>query len=363
MIAPSPQSLKATVVMPNLKPILVTLAAFAAFRLGNHVPLPGVDMAQFGQSLGRNFDMSRVSLLALGLMPWLSALTMIELAAISLPSAVSTRLGFGGRNTPFSMPVIVLALLLAALQGYGIAVALTHVPKLVTQADAWFVATTAISLAAGTALIIALGRTIEKHGIGHGFWVMLAGSMVAGVPGSAAQLYAMVAQGVASPSAAAAALAADVAIMAAVVALLDARRRSGFDNAEPVVWPVILAPLLASWIIALAVLLLPGGASTQHGAINFFLISHPIGLATQAAIACALVARYALRENNLGFLLPTAALAVGVILLGKFMLSGMQILPLIGGPSAVVVAAVCYVVAMRWQSWREAEQHQPEKSP
>jgi SecY len=345
---------------PIIRLVLVTLAAFAAYRLGSKIPLPGVDVTQF--VLHGVGALDRVSLFALGLWPWLSALTVIELAVLLLPATVIARLGLTGSNTPFSGLVIALALLFAAMQGYGIAVALTHVSKLVSNPSTTFLIGTTASLCAGTALVMTLARIIERQGVGDGFWVMLAGSMLASVPGQALQLFATVAQGAASLSAVAATLAFDVAIIAAVVALVLARRQAGLNNAEPVIWPVILAPLAASWLVTLLVVLWPGNEATQPAAIDFFLINSSVGLILHAVIVCALVACYAFREGQLGFALPTAALAIGVALISKFALTGLQLMPLLIGPSAVVVAAVCTVIGLRLRELIETQKPHAERA-
>ena len=194
---------------------------------------------------------------------------------------------------------------------------------------------------------MALAHIVERQGVGHGFWVMLAGSFLANAAGQAIHLFAIVAQGQASVFAGIATVAVDVVVIAAVVALLEARRRSGLESAEPVIWPVIIAPLAAGWIMALIIALWPGDQSAQPGAIQFFLINHPFGLALQAAIACALVWRYAVREGALGFFPPIAALAIGVAVLAKLSLAILQNFPLLGGPNTVVVAAVGYVILRR----------------
>jgi hypothetical protein len=342
-----------------IRMVLVTAAAFVVYRLGSKIPLPGVDVTQFVlHGIGA---LDRVSLFALGLWPWLSALTVVELAVFLLPSTAIARLGLAGSNTPFSGLIIGLALLFAAMQGYGVAVALTHLPQMVSSPGTSFVIGTAASLCAGTALVMTLARIIERQGVGHGFWVMLAGSMLAGVPGQALQLFAAVAQGAASLSAVAATLALDVAIIAAVVALVLARRQAGLNNAEPVIWPVILAPLAASWLVALLVVAWPGSHATEPAAIDFFLINHPVGLILHGVIVCALVARYSIQEGQLGFIVPMAALAISVALISKFAPTWLQMMPLLIGPSAVVVAAVCTVIGLRLRELIEASNADTER--
>jgi preprotein translocase subunit SecY len=217
---------------PFVRAVVTTIALLATYRIGNFIPITGLDLDVLSGQGGGSLE--RFSVNALGMVPWLSALTLIELAAIVAPERFSARFTRNGHARPFSLEVIVLALVLASIQGIGISQALLHVPRLVIEHGHWFALTTTVTLATGTVLAIAVARLIERHGIGYGFWIMLAGWSVVVIAPHARQLYVMLAQGAVSLPLGLAALASDVAIIMAVVVLLQARRAAGFNNAEPV---------------------------------------------------------------------------------------------------------------------------------
>jgi hypothetical protein len=328
---------------PIVRLAVTTLALLLAYRLGNFIPVSGLELSALNlQGLG---SFERFSINALGMVPWLSAVTLVEFVAILSPEQLSSKFTRNGHARPFSSEVIILALLFATLQGVGISTALMHVPGLVIEPGHGFTLTTAATLATGTVVTIALARLIERHGVGYGFWIMLAAWSIGSIAPHVTQLIAMLSQGATSLPIGIAAVASDVAIIAAVVALQQARCTAGFTRAEPVVWPLAFAPLIAGWLAGFVAFI--NSQDVAPSALQWLVPNTPVGLMIHALIVGLFVIRYASREGSRAFITPTLALMVGATLVSQITWTHFGIQPLLGGASAVIVAAVLYAVIRR----------------
>lgn len=153
-----------------------TLAALAVYRAGQWVPLPGLDLVALGQSTSLNAFASpraMTSIMALGVTPLLTAVILLEglkCCSRRIRQSTATRAG----HTVSWRATLAGALLLAAMQGYGIATGLEAVPGLVIQPGAFFHLGVAASFVGATALIVLLAVWITQHGVGHGLWVLVA---------------------------------------------------------------------------------------------------------------------------------------------------------------------------------------------
>jgi hypothetical protein len=328
---------------PFVRMVGLTLALLALYRVGNFIPLAGIDLSVLvGQGSG---SVERFSINALGMVPWLSALTLIEFAALVSPDRLSVKFTGNGHARPFSLEVIVLALLLATVQGIGVSQAFMHVPKLVIEPGYWFTVTTTVTLATGTVLAIAVARLIERHGIGFGFWIVLAGWTTSAIAPHARQLYAMLAQGAISLPLGLATLAGDVVIIMAVAAFLSARRAAGFTKAEPVLWPLVLAPLVSGWLVGLAVVV--GSEDLARHVLQWMIPNNPMGFVVHAIVVSIFIIRYAGCEGSRAFVAPLIALTIGATLVSQITWTMLGVQPLLGGANAVVVASVLYAVIQR----------------
>lgn len=209
-----------------------------------------------------------------------------------------------------------------------------------------FVFACAASLAAGTAFLIALGFIIEHKGLGHGFWIVLAASMLAQIPSNLRVMLMMLGQGIASPAASMVAIASTVAIIALAVALLDARRHANISSLGIFIWPLVLASLASGFIVGIASLFLPEGSDDKPGVLAKMLTNEPAGFVIGGVIASVLAARYASREKDWRFLLPAVALIVAVELQST-LAEALTVQPPLAGASLVIVTAVGYVVLLR----------------
>lgn len=179
--------------------IFFVLFALVVFRMGAHITIPGVDpkvMAEvFAQQRGGILDMfnmfgggalSRMSLFALGVMPYISASIIVQLMSHVLPSLEQLRKeGEGGRRK-LTRITRYGTLGLATVQSVGVCLALQGQSmggqSLVFHTGMGFVLTAAITLITGTMFLMWLGEQITERGIGNGISILIFAGIVAGLP-------------------------------------------------------------------------------------------------------------------------------------------------------------------------------------
>jgi preprotein translocase subunit SecY len=194
--------------IPELKRrILWTLAFLAVYRVGVHIPTPGVNgdalASFFAQARGTLFSLidmftggglERLSVFALGIMPYISASIILQLLTVVIPYlAQLQKEGEMGRKkivqyTRYGTVV------LSMIQGFGIAVGLENMQgaagEMVVMAPGWsFRILTVITLTAGTAFIMWLGEQITERGIGNGISLIIFAGIVARMPNAVASTY------------------------------------------------------------------------------------------------------------------------------------------------------------------------------
>jgi len=187
--------------IPELKRrIIITLLLLAVYRIGVHVPTPGIDAAAlaafFAQAKGTLFsfiDMfsggafERLSVFALGIMPYISSSIILQLLTVVVPHLERlSKEGEAGRKkiTQYTRYGTVL---LSLIQGFGISVGLERMTgpggELVVLDPGWsFRMMTMITLTAGTAFIMWLGEQITERGIGNGISLIIFAGIVARMP-------------------------------------------------------------------------------------------------------------------------------------------------------------------------------------
>jgi preprotein translocase subunit SecY len=187
--------------IPELKRrIIITLLLLAVYRIGVHVPTPGIDTialsAFFAQAKGTLFsfiDMfsggafERLSVFALGIMPYISSSIILQLLTVVVPHLERlSKEGEAGRKkiTQYTRYGTVL---LSLIQGFGISVGLEHMTgpggELVVMDPGWaFRLMTMITLTAGTAFIMWLGEQITERGIGNGISLIIFAGIIARLP-------------------------------------------------------------------------------------------------------------------------------------------------------------------------------------
>ncbi len=192
--------------------LVFLLLALVVYRVGAHIPVPGIDPAQLQQlfkgqqggilSLFNMFSggaLSRFTVFALGIMPYISASIIMQLLGYVLPAFEQLKKeGEAGRRkitqyTRFG------ALGLAVFQSLGIAVALEASAGLVISPGFGFRMTAVVSLTAGTMFLMWLGEQITERGLGNGISILIFAGIAAGLPGSVGGLLELVRTGAMNP--------------------------------------------------------------------------------------------------------------------------------------------------------------------
>lgn len=192
--------------------IIFLLLALVVYRIGAHVPVPGIDpdmlsrlfQEQQGGILGL-FNMfsggalSRFSVFALGIMPYISASIIMQMLSYVLPSLESLRKeGESGRRK-ITQYTRYGTLLLGVFQAFGIAVALESQAGLVLDPGFMFRFTCIVSLVTGTIFLMWLGEQITERGLGNGISIIIFAGIVAGLPSAISGLFQLVSTGAISP--------------------------------------------------------------------------------------------------------------------------------------------------------------------
>lgn len=189
--------------------LLFVVIGLIMFRLGSYIPVPGVNADvlqrlfddQSGTIIGM-FNMfsggalERASVLALGIMPYISASIIIQLLAVINPTLAELRKeGESGRRK-ITQYTRVSTLFLATLQAVGIATGIPNMmPGLVDNPGFGFYFVTTVSLVTGTMFLMWLGEQITERGIGNGISLIIFAGIVAGLPSALASTIEQARQG------------------------------------------------------------------------------------------------------------------------------------------------------------------------
>jgi preprotein translocase subunit SecY len=188
--------------------LVFLVLALVVYRLGAHIPVPGIDPAQLQQlfkgqaggilSLFNMFSggaLSRFTVFALGIMPYISASIIMQLMTYVVPSLEAIKKeGESGRRK-ITQYTRYGTLVLALFQSLGIALALEGSPGLVISPGMGFRMTAVVSLVAGTMFLMWLGEQITERGLGNGISILIFGGIVAGLPSALAGLFELVRTG------------------------------------------------------------------------------------------------------------------------------------------------------------------------
>lgn len=240
--------------IPELKRrILFTFLLLAVYRVGVHVPTPGIDAAAlaalFAQAKGTLlgfFDMfsggamRRLSVFALGIMPYISASIILELLTVVIPYLDALKKeGDAGRKKIVKYTRYG-TVLLSAIQGFGIAFGLEGMSgpggTMIVINPGWgFRLLCVITLTAGTAFIMWLGEQITEYGIGNGISLIIFAGIVAGMPGAIINTLRLMSAGEMSLFKILVLLVLMVAVVAVIIFFERAQRRIPVQYAKRVV--------------------------------------------------------------------------------------------------------------------------------
>jgi preprotein translocase subunit SecY len=201
--------------IPELKRrLLFTAVLLAVYRIGVHVPTPGID----GGALSEFFDaakgtifgvvnmftgggLERLSVFALGIMPYISASIILQLLTVVIPHLEQLKKEGEQGHKKITQYTRYGTVVLSIIQGFGIAVGLEGMQSPTTGAAVVFVPgwgfrlMTVITLTAGTAFIMWLGEQITERGIGNGISLIIFAGIVARMPGAISNTFRLMSQG------------------------------------------------------------------------------------------------------------------------------------------------------------------------
>jgi len=220
------------------KRLWFTLGVLIIYRLGTYIPIPGVDPTAFAQAFQQQqqgllgmFDMfsggavGRMAIFALTIMPYISASIIIQLmTAVNDHLAQLKKEGEQGRKQ-ITQYTRYLTVLLAAVQGYGIAVGLEGAGNVVLDPGLFFRATTVITLVGGTIFLMWLGEQITARGVGNGISLIIFSGIVAELPAALVGTLELGRQGAISTLLILFLLVMVVAVIAFIVFMERAQRR------------------------------------------------------------------------------------------------------------------------------------------
>ncbi|MCL4854638.1 MAG: preprotein translocase subunit SecY, partial [Bryobacteraceae bacterium] len=190
--------------VPDLRNrVLFTLAMLAIYRLGGHIPTPGIDAARLQEAFQQNkgtllgfIDLfsggmfSQMAIFALGIMPYITASIILQLMTVVVPTLEKLQKeGELGRRK-ITQWTRYLTIILALLQSLGIATGLQSMEgNFVLNPGIGFVLMTMLSLTTGTAFIMWLGEQITERGIGNGMSLIIFAGIVVGLPHAITEIY------------------------------------------------------------------------------------------------------------------------------------------------------------------------------
>jgi preprotein translocase subunit SecY len=184
------------------------LGALVVYRIGAHIPVPGIDPVAMAQLFKQNeggilgmFNMfsggalSRFAVFALGITPYISASIIMQLVSIVSPQMEALKKeGEAGRRK-ITQYTRYFTVVLALFQAFGIAVALEAQQGLVLDPGIGFRFVTVVTLLTGTMFLMWLGEQITERGLGNGISIIIFAGIAAGLPNALGSLFTLVGNG------------------------------------------------------------------------------------------------------------------------------------------------------------------------
>lgn len=186
--------------LPELrKRLFFVLGALFVFRIGAHVPVPGIDpkalAMMFEQQAGTILDMfnmfsggalKRLSIFALGIMPYISASIIIQLMTSVVPKFEQLKKEGESGKRKITQYTRYFTVVLATFQAFGVATAIQSQSAgglpVVFNPGLAFMFTAVVTLVSGTLFLMWLGEQVTERGIGNGISIIIFGGIVAGLP-------------------------------------------------------------------------------------------------------------------------------------------------------------------------------------
>jgi preprotein translocase subunit SecY len=187
--------------------LLFVILAIVVYRIGAHIPVPGINpdrlAALFDQNQGTILSLfnmfsggalERMSILALGIMPYISASIIMQLMTVVSPTLEQLKKeGESGRRK-INQYTRYGTVILATVQSFGMAVGLAN-QGIAFTADASFYFVAVVTLVSGAVFLMWLGEQVTERGIGNGISILIFAGIVAGLPGAIGQSFESARQG------------------------------------------------------------------------------------------------------------------------------------------------------------------------
>src|SRR5471030_1641024 len=190
--------------VPDLrKRLLFTLGLLAIYRLGGHIPTPGINITRWAQvfesqsgSIFGFFDLfaggniRRLTVFALGIMPYITASIILQLLTVVVPTLEKLQKEGELGLRKITQWTRYLTIILSVIQSFGVSQLLTGMAQgIVISPGFGFVFLTVLSLTTGTAFIMWLGEQITERGVGNGMSLIIFSGIVVGLPRAALQTF------------------------------------------------------------------------------------------------------------------------------------------------------------------------------
>ena len=192
--------------------LVFLLLALVVYRVGAHIPVPGIDPTQLQQlfkgqqggilSLFNMFSggaLSRFTVFALGIMPYISASIIMQLLTYVVPTLEQLKKDGESGRRKITQYTRYGTLGLAMFQSLGIAIALEASAGLVINPGFGFRMTGVVTLTAGTIFLMWLGEQITERGLGNGISILIFAGIAAGLPNAIGGLGSLVSTGAMNP--------------------------------------------------------------------------------------------------------------------------------------------------------------------
>lgn len=182
--------------------LLFTLMALVVFRLGTYIPLPGINPSVINDFFSNNSGgllgmfnaftggaLSRMTIFALNIMPYISASIIVQLGASVIPSLMALKKEGESGMRKINQYTRYLTVLITVVQAFFMAQALMAAGAVIMPSQGMFALTTVVSLLGGTMFVVWLGEQITARGVGNGASLIIMAGIVAGIPGAITRVF------------------------------------------------------------------------------------------------------------------------------------------------------------------------------
>jgi SecY len=333
-----------------MRRLAFTAVALVIYRLGAHIPLPGLDP----QVLSRldSAVVGRISILTIGITPLVTVLILMELIKVLAPRCRQWERADKRNRDKLDRIVLFLALLVAAAQALGLAAAFEGVSGLVDERGVPFELICAATLVGGTAIVIWLADQITRQGLGSGVWLLFVTPILADLPYRMAGLAVLQRQGVLSGMDLLLCGLLVVLAIATVVAVMRAGDGT-LEIAATCFWPVLLVSAVLPWLLVAVGMLVQGAGWTET--LPWFGPGHLVHFLVLAALIGGFVALYWRSQRIAAGAAPPAVgpaviagALIAALLVGEALPAALGLRVPLTGVSLVVIAVVALIILARW---------------